>query len=95
MGVGRGVNKSNESYLIRLVTSRSEELYFRADGEWWKTSARGRTFRATSDQVLNHLLPAFAGLARGLSVHVEHFEDPSDRPVPMVPRGPTSRSAVK
>lgn len=75
------MNKTNESYLIRLVTPRHEELYYRAGGTWWKVSTRGRVFRAASEQVLNHVLPALAGLAEGLEVRVEHFENPQERPI--------------
>jgi len=39
-----------------------------------KVSARGRTFRMTAEQVLNHLLPALAGLPRGRTIRVEHRE---------------------
>jgi hypothetical protein len=39
---------------------------------WVKVSARGNAFRATAEQVLNHLLPALAGLQPRLSVEVRH-----------------------
>jgi hypothetical protein len=76
------MKKVNECYLVRLVRSERQELYFKKEGGWWKVSTRGRWFRATPEQVLNHLLPALAGLSRGLEVRVEHYEDPSDRPLP-------------
>ena len=79
------MNKTNESYLIRSVTSHGEELYFRADGRWWKTSTRGRVFSCTAEQVLNHVLPMLAGLAPGLQLRVEHYEAPTERPLPRLP----------
>jgi hypothetical protein len=40
-----------------------------------KVSTRGRVFRATAEQVLNHLLPALAGITRlPVTVEVEHHE---------------------
>lgn len=39
-------------------------------------SSRGRVFRMSAEQVLNHLLPALAfGDELGLTVTVEHHED--------------------
>jgi hypothetical protein len=75
------VNLTNEAYLIRFRTKTLTELYFRDQSGWVKISARNRRFRATAEQVLNHLLPALAGLAPGLEVAVEHYEDPDSRPL--------------
>ena len=41
---------------------------------WVKVSMRGRTFRMTAEQVLNHVLPAMAGLKPNLTIRVEHRE---------------------
>ena len=49
---------TNDSYLISLGTTNFTELYYRDADGWLKVSARGRTFRLTAEQVLNHLLPA-------------------------------------
>lgn len=63
---------TNDSYLIRIGTENFTERYER-DGEgWFKVSSRGRVFRMTAEQVLNHLLPALAGIKPGLSVSVEY-----------------------
>jgi len=35
-------------------------------------SARGKTFRMTAEQVLNHLLPALSGIKSNLKIKVEH-----------------------
>lgn len=63
---------SNDRYLILMGTKRFTERYFRDGAGWLKVSARGRRFRMTAEQVLNHLLPALAGVKRGLMVEVKH-----------------------
>jgi hypothetical protein len=65
---------TNDSYNIFLSTKNFTERYYRDETGWLKVSARGRTFRMTAEQVLNHLLPALAGVKPGLSVRVEHNE---------------------
>lgn len=62
----------NESYVISISTKSFTERYYKDGSGWVKESARGRTFRATAEQVLNHLLPALAGVKPGLSIRVEH-----------------------
>lgn len=76
------MNLRNETYVIRLGTRTGSELYYKEAEGWWKISYRGRKFRATPEQVLNHLLPALAGLAPSVVVKVEHYEDPRSRPIP-------------
>ncbi|HYU64269.1 MAG TPA: hypothetical protein VEN12_10820 [Verrucomicrobiae bacterium] len=63
---------SNESYVILISTRNSTERYYRDRTGWVKESSRGRKFRATAEQVLNHLLPALAGVKPGLTIRVEH-----------------------
>jgi hypothetical protein len=71
---------TNDRYVILLRHTRTGwvERYYRdqrsaGDRQCWvKVSARGNEFRATAEQVLNHLLPALAGLKPGLAVAVEH-----------------------
>jgi len=63
---------SNESYVIVITTRNSTERYYRDRSGWVKESSRGRKFPATAEQVLNHLLPAMAGVKPGLTVSVEH-----------------------
>jgi len=65
---------TNDSYVISLGTKNFTERYYRDKAGWLKVSARGRKFRMTAEQVLNHLLPALAGLKRGVTVAVEHRE---------------------
>lgn len=65
---------TNDSYTLFIGTKTWTERYFRDEGGWLKVSARGREFRATAEQVLNHLLPALAGVKPNLTVKVEHHE---------------------
>jgi len=37
-----------------------------------KVSTQGRKFRATAEQVLNHVLPALAGIKPNVTIHVEY-----------------------
>jgi hypothetical protein len=39
-----------------------EAHFYRDKAGWLKVSARGRKFRMTAEQVLNHVLPALAGI---------------------------------
>jgi hypothetical protein len=65
---------SNDTYVISIGSRTWTERYYRDEAGWVKVSARGRTFRATAEQVLNHLLPALAGVKPNLTVTVEHHE---------------------
>ena len=68
------MNLTNESYVILIRTKTSTERYYRDKTGWLKVSTRGRKFRATAEQVLNHLLPALAGVKPNLTVNVQHRE---------------------
>ena len=74
---------TNDSYVILIGTRRFTERYFRDRRGWLKVSARGRTFRMTAEQVLNHVLPAVAGLKPNVVIRVEHHEG---RRAPREPR---------
>ena len=63
---------TNDCYLILIGTKNFTERYYRDKTGWLKVSARGRKFRMTAEQVLNHLLPAFAGIKPNLIVQVKH-----------------------
>ena len=63
---------TNDSYLILLGTKNFTERYYRDPKGWVKISARGRKFRLTAEQVLNHFLPAAAGLKPNLILTVKH-----------------------
>lgn len=69
------MNLTNDSYVILIDTRNFTERYFRDASGWVKVSARGRTFRMTAEQVLNHVLPAVAGLKPDVIVRVEHHEE--------------------
>jgi hypothetical protein len=67
---------TNDCYVVLIGTNNFTERYYRDQTGWLKVSARGRKFRMTAEQVLNHLLPAVAGLKPNLTIKVEHH-DPS------------------
>jgi len=69
------MNLTNESYVILIGTKNSTERYYRDGTGWVKVSARGRRFRATAEQVLNHVLPALAGIKPNVTIKVEHHDD--------------------
>ena len=70
---------TNDSYLISIGTRNFTERYYRDKTGWLKVSARGRTFRMTAEQVLNHVLPAVAGVKPNVRIKVEHHELPASR----------------
>ena len=53
---------TNDRYVILIGTKNFTERYYRDETGWLKVSARGRKFRMTAEQVLNHVLPALAGV---------------------------------
>jgi hypothetical protein len=71
---------TNDRYVIRLGTKNFTEHYARDKTGWFKVSARGRKFPATAEQVLNHLLPALAGVKPNLIVTVKHRDLAAPRP---------------
>ena len=73
------MNLTNESYVILISTKTSTELYYKDKSGWLKVSARGRKFGATAEQVLNHVLPALAGIKPHVTIKVDHYEDPGTR----------------
>lgn len=68
---------TNDTYCVTFKGERVTERYYRDRHGWLKVSNRGRVFRMTAEQVLNHLLPALAfGERHNLTVTVEHTEAP-------------------
>ena len=66
---------TNDSYVILIGTKNFTERYYRDKAGWLKVSARGRRFRmAAAEQVLNHLLPALAGIKPNLTIKVEYHD---------------------
>jgi hypothetical protein len=65
---------TNDSYVIWMGTKNFTERYYRDKNGWLKVSARGRRFRMTAEQVLNHVLPAIAGVKPNVTIKVEHHE---------------------
>jgi hypothetical protein len=78
------MNLTNDTYLILIGTRNFTERYYRDKVGWLKVSARGRKFRMTAEQVLNHVLPAVAGVKPNLTIKVKH------RPAQRRPRGVSS-----
>jgi len=69
------MNLKNDSYIILIGTKNFTERYYRDRIGWVKVSARGCKFRATAEQVLNHVLPALAGIKPKVIIKVEHHDD--------------------
>lgn len=65
---------TNDSYTIYLGTKNFTERYQKDAQGWFKISAREREFRMTAEQVLNHILPAMAGIKPNLTFRVEHHQ---------------------
>lgn len=68
-----------EAEPILIGTKNFTERYYRDKAGWLKISASGRAFRMTAEQVLNHVLPALAGVKPNLTIKVEH-RDANVRP---------------
>jgi hypothetical protein len=66
------MNLKNDNYIIYIGTKNFTEKYYRDKDGWLKISAKGREFRMTAEQVLNHLLPAIAGVKPKIILKVEH-----------------------
>ncbi len=73
------MNLTNESYTIFIGTKNFTEKYYKDKKGWLKISARGRKFRMTAEQVLNHLLPAVAGVKPNIILKVQHLEPSQDK----------------
>ena len=69
---------TNDSYIISIGTKNFTEKYFRDKDGWVKISAKGNKFRMTAEQLLNHLLPAIAGIKRGLIWKVKYKHKKKD-----------------
>jgi hypothetical protein len=71
---------TNDSYIILIGAGNFIERYYRDKNGWLKVSARNRKFRMTAEQVLNHVLPALAGIKPSLAIKVEHHNPPPAPP---------------
>jgi hypothetical protein len=63
---------TNDCYVILIKTKTATERYYRDKIGWLKVSTRGRRFRATAEQVLNHVLPAMAGIKPNVTIRVKY-----------------------
>lgn len=68
------MNLKNDSYVIFIGTKNFTEKYYKDKKGWLKISATGKEFRMTAEQVLNHLLPAAAGVKSNIILKVNHNE---------------------
>lgn len=68
------MNLKNDNYIIYLGTKNFTEKYYKDTDGWLKISATGKEFRMTAEQVLNHLLPAVAGVKPQVIIKVEQKE---------------------
>ncbi len=73
------MNLKNDSYTIYIGTKNFTERYYKDKNGWLKISARGNKFRITAEQVLNHLLPAVAGVKRNIILKVEYHETENNK----------------
>lgn len=73
------MNLSNKNYTIFMGTKNFTEKYFKDKNDWLKISAKGREFRMSAEQVLNHLLPALAGVKKNLILKVEHKDSKKEK----------------
>lgn len=63
---------TNDRYTVYIGTKNFTEKYYKDKRGWLKISSTGRKFRMTAEQVLNHLLPAVAGIKPNLILKVEY-----------------------
>jgi len=63
---------TNDCYLVTLEFGSGVEHYYRDGERWTKLTTRGRRMPASAEQVMNHLLPALAGVKPGIEVTVHH-----------------------
>ena len=63
---------TNDCYVILINTKTATERYYRDKIGWLKVSTRGRKFRATAEQVLNHVLPAMARIKPNVTIRVKY-----------------------
>jgi hypothetical protein len=73
---------TNDSYTIYMGTKNFTEKYCKDKKGWVKISARGNEFRMTAEQVLNHLLPAIAGVKPNILLKVEHHDTADTTTIP-------------
>ena len=69
---------TNDCYLVTLQLRSGVEHYYRDGDRWTKLTTQGRRMPATAEQVMNHLLPALAGVKPGIEVRVEHRDFSED-----------------
>ncbi|MGE5134872.1 MAG: hypothetical protein ACM32E_18445 [Gemmatimonadota bacterium] len=70
----------NTEYRISFSSKKTGRFYYyfaRDKGGWYQITAAGNRHKATAEQVLNHVLPALAGVKPNAGITVEYMpEDP-------------------
>jgi hypothetical protein len=89
------MNLTNDSYVVLISTPNFTERYYRDKTGWLKISARGRTFRMTAEQVLNHVLPAVAGIKPNVTIKVEHHEQARSKEHPIGQRADAAAAPMR
>ena len=82
---------TNDSYVILIGTKNFTERYRRDKKGWFKVSSRGRTFRMTAEQLLNHLLPAAAGIKPSIIFKVKYRPKAEAGSKPAYAKAPAGR----
>ena len=70
----------NDEYVIE-VRRRGGRIYYsyrKVDGRWLQEVVNGKVHEVTAEQLLNHLLPALAGVKRDVEVAVRYMPDTAD-----------------
>lgn len=70
---------TNDSYTIFIGTKNFTEKYYKEKNGWVKISAKNRKFKMTAEQVLNHLLPAIAGIKKNIVWKVTYQDAKSSK----------------
>lgn len=68
----------NTEYRITFSSASGRFYYYFARDEegWYQLTAKGNRHRATAEQVLNHVLPALAGIKPNARITVEYLPRP-------------------
>jgi len=62
----------NNECTIYIVTNRgATQVYRKTIDGWTQTSSKGRVSLLSAEQLLSHILPILAGVARNVSIRVE------------------------
>jgi len=63
---------TNNPHVIHIGGKRSVQRFCRKRAGWVTVSSLDRVLRPAAEQVLNHVLPALAGINSNVPLRVEH-----------------------